>query len=176
MLSLASLTASAQQSARDKERLAEVKASITKRSSKEGEAQAAVAELAAIRERAEWRPTALVFRSTEWACHCGTHGVTPVGLFLLQEHTRLRDSTRLLAIRPSDQSHAALPRYHHTEPQALALCHACAPLHGHTEPLPEPSASEARAFALRFPGQYMHEWIAKRYGTGEVSVNPQPSL
>ncbi len=169
MLSLASLTASAQQSTRDKERLAEVKATVAKRSPKEGEAAAAAAELAAIRERTEWRPLALVFRSTEWACHCGTHGITPVGLFLLQEHTRLRDSTRLLAIRPSDQSHATLPRYHHTEPQALALCHACAPLHGHAEPLPGHSDSPARAFALRYPGQYMHEWIAKRCGTGGVS-------
>lgn len=171
MLSLTSLTASAQQTARDKERLAEGKASAAKRSLKEGEAEAAAVELAAIRERAEWRSTALVFRSTEWQCYCGARGVTPVGLFLLQEHTRLRDSTRLLAIRTSDQSHTTLPRYHHTESQASALCHVCAPLHGHAEPLPEPSNSRARAFALRYPGQYMHEWLAKRHGIGEASPN-----
>ena len=76
----------------------------------------------------EWKPAGLCFRREGWNCVCGAHGYRPLGLFILQTHTRMTAS-RFVAIRHESEL-PDMPRFLHTEDIDVSICPSCAPEHG----------------------------------------------
>jgi hypothetical protein len=83
-------------------------------------------EVVALRNLSEWKSVATVLLFDDWACACGASGRSPGGLFTLQEHVRLANSTRLVAASALPLNMALTRRLRCTERQVL-WCAVCAP-------------------------------------------------
>lgn len=159
MLSLTSLTASAQATVSTRER--EKKAAALK----PGSRASPFKEEPDTPLRVEWRPVALVFRMERWTCRCGVVGHTNLGLFLYQEHLHLTSATRLAACG-NDAEHPSLPRHYLHDEHAVTMCEACCGALGYATALPH-GKTFAERVAKRAPGSYIEQWRAARAATGE---------
>lgn len=112
-----------------------------------------------------WAPTGLCFRRERWDCACGSHGMRPLGLFVLQTHTQITAS-RFVAIRHESEL-PPLPRYLHTEELIVSLCPDCAPEHGFSTvwvaPRPPATVSNHEGRGAGF----VEEWNALRAAEAE---------
>ena len=141
-LDLAALTA------RVKARVAtEEAAKVAKVAAKRDPSKAAEAYV--LQNAADWNTTALVIVYDDWECACGNHGSSPRGLFLLQEHSRMANCSRLEAIG-SGTPPPHLPKKWFGESRIVALCHQCAPAVGFLKEYrrPPPPAHSALASFL----------------------------
>lgn len=126
----------------------------------EGQRALAVAEVAAIRNKIDFRDVAQIFVVEDWTCACGRHGLNPIGTFLLQEHIRLANSIRMTAVRGDDDS---LPRRTKREYRKVNVCAGCCSSRGYTRPylpslppthkMPEPVEPEEEDEVMTAPGE-----------------------
>lgn len=120
-ISLAELQARAKAAVAKKE----LEAAAKKLETKARTGRQLTAEELELRERAEWQPVALVLVIDDWSCACGAEGLAPAGLMIHSEHTRLANTSRLVAPRFESQIPEALPRRYHYEKRITALCPVC---------------------------------------------------
>lgn len=154
LFSLDSLIAGAKAKVAEKEALKTADAKLRKARS-----PAELTEAIAIRTAIEWRPVALALRLDIWTCRCGGHGATPGGLFILQEHTRLASSVRLVPIR-HESAVPDLPKVRYSEDRVVALCPECADDTGFTRRYapsrPVPTVSNVEAGGAGFHAEWVH--------------------
>lgn len=137
MPTLAELLAGAQATVQAKAKIDTAKERIKKARSPI-ERDAAVADTVALQATLDWRPVALVYRQENWTCACLNHGETPDGLFILYEHARMANSTRLARPRHESEDRNDLPKRVLTETRVVAFCANCAPAEGFTRPYVPP--------------------------------------
>ena len=169
-IDLKALIAGIKQKQETERSLARAVAAVKGARSKAAEEEAAAA-LAALRDRIDWQPAAIVFRIERWVCTCGRTGEAGAGLFLLQEHVREAGSRRLLRCEPGE-GEASLPRYRWVEPAAeVTLCPSCAPLQGyHKRYTPPARAAQSPAT----PGSFTAEWhLMRLQGLSAAPLSPE---
>lgn len=155
-LSLDSLIATAQAQVQAKTALGKVETKA-RTAPTAPERKAALDEALVLRATLDWHSTALVFRWEEWTCTCGQSGGTPIGLFILEEHARMANSTRLRPPRSeSGDAYPDLPRRVMRDTRPVPFCPECASTHGFVKPhaprLPPPYAIR------RVEGEFVQEW------------------
>lgn len=124
------------------------------------ERDAAVADTVALQATLDWRPVALVYREEHWTCQCGHEGFTPDGLFVLYEHTRMANSTRLSRPRHESENRNDLPKRILVEARVVMLCGACCA--GFIKSYAPPITVNGRRPTPLLPEQrvYAAEWVA----------------
>lgn len=83
-----------------------------------------------LQSRAAWRTVGVTLLLDAWACRCGGHGRGPTGMFLLQEHIYLANSTRLIACDAEHPVVDGLPRRVESHARAVQWCAECAEEYG----------------------------------------------
>jgi hypothetical protein len=155
MADLASLIATAQKAV-----AAQAAIKVAKVTAKARPTPEALSALHALELQVQWRPVALVLKLEEWTCVCGHQGEHPLGLFLLEEHTRVANSTRLS--RPRNEAELPpLPRRIAWENGTRLICSSCAPRHGFLKELTRaPVAAQAAVPPAK--GEFTSEWETLR--------------
>jgi hypothetical protein len=136
---------------------AEAKAKVKKTSSPAR--SAAVAEHLALTVTLDWTPIYRVYRQEVWRCDCGHAGLAPDGLYILHEHRRLANTTRLVRQGRGSTDYEDLPARVLAEPTAVHICPACTDEHGYLRPY-NPPLSMARAVRPlpKDRTHYANEW------------------
>jgi hypothetical protein len=143
MATLQDLLASAKATVEAKAQLATTKERVKKARST-AERTEAVAESLALQATLDWRASALVYREVQWSCSCLNHGVNPDGLFLLYEHARLANSTRLARPTFDHGIPDGLPKRILTERVLVDLCPNCAGPEGFVKSYTPPVTVDGR--------------------------------
>lgn len=160
MLSLEALTAQARQAVAAKEKAAELKTKAKTARTSEAR-QEAESEALAIQATIDWRPVTLVFHQRKWECACGHTGLTPDGLFIHYEHTRMANSNRLMRPRHESEIPANLPKRVRIASEVVMMCVACSSTAGFLLPWVEPPRRQPSTPALRGEGEFLRDWRVK---------------
>lgn len=145
-----------------------------KQAKSEPERKASLADLRQLEDLHDWLPVALLFKIECWECSCGSSGNNPTGLFLLQQHTRMARTTRLVPPRRGTDALDGIPRHFESTTRPVSLCFYCADKHGFSGPYipPAPVAPSAKAF-----GEFSAEWERLRAPIEEdEEPEDEPSL
>lgn len=169
MISLESLVARAKTEVEAKASLKVAQAKVKKSPSGQARDEAA-AEAAQLSSFLDWRPVALVLGDQHITCTCGQDHWSILGLFVLDEHVRFKDATRLRAV-PSPSHGELLPRKTWTQERRVDFCFHCCEAAGFVEEYTVQRHVASR-FALPLqPGPYVQEWLEKRAPLPEEDDN-----
>jgi hypothetical protein len=171
MISLEALTARVTTEVAAKAALKEVQAKVKKAPAGTARDEAA-AEAAQLSSFLDWRPVALVLGDQHITCKCGQDHWAVLGLFVLDEHVRFKDATRLRAV-PAASHGELLPRKTWTQDRTVEFCYHCCEEAGFTEEYTAARHVSARLALPVAPGPFRQEWLDK---TAPLEEDDAPAL
>ena len=160
MISLEALTARVAGQLQAKSNLKEAQAKVKKAPAGTARDEAA-AEAAQLSSFLDWRPVALVLGDQHLTCKgCGQDHWAILGLFVLDEHVRSKDATRLRAV-PAATHGEQLPRKTWTQDREVEFCYHCCEEAGFVEEYTPQRHVAARLALPQQPGPFVQEWLDK---------------